>query len=165
MSTQSGSASSPTPTPMSRSLGAPRPRPFLIGKIAQLVGGREKLSELTGISKDTIDNAANPEKNRELTVRDTIALIQTAGAIRGNLELDTTVDEYSRHFIAVGRRIIADEVVKLGAVFFEAIHNGGRLSASNIACPECHTPLTQKGFIDNVPVYSCAGCRAKVAQE
>lgn len=151
-------------TPMSNYLTALKPRPFLIGKIAQLVGGRERLSEISGVSKDTIDNAANPEKNRELTTRDTIAVIYGAGAMLGNIELDKTVDEYSRWFIAPGRRLVADEVVKAGAIFFEAINDGGRLKASSMACPECREPLKLTGYIDSTPVYICQACRGRTAE-
>jgi len=140
---------------LSESAKAPRTRQFLINKIAELIGGRKRCAALANISEDTLENACN---RRDLTVEAMIDFIQSAGRVRGNYDLDRHVEELAAWFTPPRRRMVGEEVIQLGKVFFDALQNGGYLKASPASCPECQAPLKNIGWIEGKPLYTCIKC-------
>lgn len=141
---------------MSKSKNELRPRPFLIGKIAELVGGRERAANLAGCSRDTLDKVCNLNAGRDLTVEDIVRLIASAGAIQGNDPLDRAVDELAAYFVPPRRKLIYNELIEEQGRLNDAFFNSGRLiRRAAFNCHDCGQQLVAEMSSSNAVLLRC----------
>lgn len=142
-----------------------RPRPFLIGKIAELVGGRETAAEMAGCSRDTLDKCCNPKAGRDLTVEDIAKLIQGAGLVVGNPDLDGVVDELAGYFVPPRRKLVYDQLVDHISAGLEALKNGGRLKPAAVVSCECGNQNLVRVDRGGVMTFVCSVCLQGAVRE
>lgn len=101
-----------------------------------------------------------PDKNGvTIPVKNLIRLLEYSRDSADRLCQQTNMEIAMIFCLAAGVKAIGLEVLAHLQIGVEALSNGGHLKASGAICPSCAAPLKHKGWIDNVPVYSCGNCR------